>query len=151
MTQLFSPGDKPIGLASDHAGFEMKSYIKSIFDDHGIKYFDFGTLSSESVDYPDFGHRLGNAIDNGKCDMGIAICSTGNGINMTLNKHKSVRSALCWTSKIAFFAKSHNNANILTIPGNFVTKEEVYDIILTFFNSKFEGGRHEKRVEKIQL
>jgi len=129
----------------------LKTYIKELFDQHEISYRDFGTHSTESVDYPDFGHRLGNAIDNGIRDVGIAICSTGNGINMTLNKHRNVRSALCWNARTAFFAKTHNNANVLTLPGNFIAEKEVYDIILNFFNSKFEGGRHARRVDKIVL
>ncbi|SHF87857.1 RpiB/LacA/LacB family sugar-phosphate isomerase [Dysgonomonas macrotermitis] len=151
MTPLFTQREKPIGLACDHAGFELKQYIKDMFDEQGLKYIDFGTHSGESVDYPDFGHRLGNAIDKGICDMGIAVCSTGNGFNMTLNRHKGVRAALCWNSRIAYYARTHNAANVLTIPGSFVSEAEVCDMILTFFNCKFEGGRHARRVEKIVL
>ncbi|MFV0417637.1 MAG: ribose 5-phosphate isomerase B [Dysgonomonas sp.] len=149
MAPLFPQGEKPIGLASDHAGFELKKYIIGLFDEHGIKYTDFGTYSSDSVDYPDFGHKLGSAIDNGECDFGIAICGTGNGINMTLNRHKSVRSALCWNAEIAKLARLHNNANVLTLPGRIVSQKEAYDMIVAFFNTDFEGGRHQGRIDKI--
>lgn len=149
MATLFAQGEKPIGLASDHAGYPMKKYIISLFDEQGIRYTDYGTYSEESVDYPDFAHKLGNAIDNGDCDFGIAVCGTGNGINMALNKHRSVRSALCWNADIARLAREHNNANVLTLPGRIVTQKEAYDMITIFFNTEFEGGRHQKRVDKI--
>lgn len=149
MAILFSQGEKPIGLASDHAGFALKSYIVNLFDEHGIKYTDFGTYSADSVDYPDYAHKLGKAIDDKTCDFGIAICGTGNGINMALNKHQSVRSALCWNTEIAKLARLHNNANILTLPGRIVTEQEAYDMITAFFNTGFEGGRHQQRIDKI--
>lgn len=149
MAILFPQGEKPIGLASDHAGFAMKKYITDLFDEQGIKYIDFGTNSPESVDYPDFGHKLGTAIDNKECDFGIAICGTGNGINMALNRHRYVRSALCWNTEVARLVRAHNDANVLTLPGRMITQKEAYDMIVTFFNTPFEGGRHQRRIDKI--
>ena len=146
---LFTQGEKPIGLANDHAGYEIKKYIAKLFDEQGIKYTDFGTFGTESVDYPDFAHKLGNAIDNGECDCGIAICGTGNGINMTLNRHKKVRSALCWNTEVARLVRAHNDANVLTMPGRFITQKEAYDMLQVFFNTPFEGGRHQRRIDKI--
>lgn len=142
-------GEKPIGLASDHAGFATKKYIIELFEEQGIKYTDFGTYSSDSVDYPDYAHKLGNAIDSNECDLGIAVCGSGNGINMALNKHQSVRSALCWNVEIVRLAKAHNNANVLTLPGRVVSQQEVYDMITAFFSTDFEGGRHQARIDKI--
>lgn len=149
MSTLFPQREKPIGLASDHAGFAMKRYIISLFDEQGIEYTDFGTYSTESVDYPDFAHKLGRAIDNHECDFGIAICGTGNGINMSLNRHKSVRSALCWNTEVARMVRLHNDANVLTLPGRMINQKEAYDMIVTFFNTEFEGGRHQGRIDKI--
>lgn len=149
MDTFIPQGEKPIGLASDHAGFELKKYIIALFVEHGIKYTDFGTYSTDSVDYPDFAHKLGSAIDNGECDKGIAICGTGNGINMTLNKHRHVRAGLCWNVEIARLTRAHNNANILVMPGRFVSEHEAYGMIQAFFNTEFEGGRHQDRIDKI--
>ena len=146
---LFAPQGKPIGLTSDHAGYPMKEYIISLFKEQGIPYTDFGTYGTESVDYPDFGHKLGEAIDNGNCDKGIAICGTGNGINMSLNRHTHVRSALCWNTKIAKLVRLHSDANVLTLPGRFVSEQEAYEMIEVFFNTEFEGGRHQLRIDKI--
>lgn len=147
---LFPIPSKPIGLASDHAGYPVKEYIISLFREQGIPYADFGTYDgTQSVDYPDFGHKLGEAIDRGDCDRGIAICGTGNGINMTLNHHKHVRSALCWNTEIARLVRMHNDANVLTLPGRLVSQKEAYDMIEVFFNTDFEGGRHQARIDKI--
>lgn len=146
---IFSQRDKPIGLASDHAGFTMKKYIIGLFDEQGIRYIDYGTDSTDSVDYPDFGHKLGKSIDTGECDFGIAICGTGNGINMALNKHQKVRSGLCWNSEIARLVRLHNDANVLTLPGRMITQQEAYQMIIIFFNTNFEGGRHQDRINKI--
>lgn len=149
MNSLFPEGEKPIGLTCDHAGYPIKKYIIDLFDERGIKYIDFGTNSTDSVDYPDFAHRLGTAIDNKECNFGIAVCGTGNGINMALNKHQFVRSALCWNAEIAGFARSHNDANVLALPGRMISQKEAYDMIIAFFNTEFEGGRHQKRIDKI--
>jgi len=146
---LFKQGEKPIGLASDHAGYEIKKYLVDLFETEGIRYTDFGTNGIESVDYPDFGHKLGTAIDNGECDYGIAICGTGNGINMALNRHRKVRSALCWNIEVARLVRAHNDANVLTMPGRFITQKEAYDMVKVFFNTPFEGGRHQRRIDKI--
>ena len=142
-------GDKPIGLASDHAGYSIKQYIISLFEEQGVKYIDYGTYSTESTDYPDYGHKLGTAIDNGECDFGVAVCGTGNGINMTLNKHKKVRSALCWNVEITQLARAHNNANVLALPGRVISPEEASQMVEAFFNTPFEGGRHQSRIDKI--
>lgn len=150
-TPLFVQGEKPIGLCSDHAGYDMKKYIIALFDKHAINYVDYGTYTSESCDYPDFAHKLGFAIDNGDCDMGISVCGSGNGINMAINKHRSVRAALCWNVEIARLARLHNNANVLTLPGRMISDQEAYEMIVTFFNTDFEGGRHQKRIDKIPL
>jgi ribose 5-phosphate isomerase B len=146
---IFSQGEKPVGLASDHAGFETKEYITGLFKEQGIRYIDFGTYSTDSADYPDFAHKLGRAIDSGECDLGIAVCGTGNGINMALNKHRAVRSALCWNTEIVRLARAHNNANVLALPGRLISLEEAYDMIVVFFNTGFEGGRHQTRIDKI--
>ncbi|WP_165021396.1 MULTISPECIES: ribose 5-phosphate isomerase B [unclassified Dysgonomonas] len=151
MEALFPQGEKSIGLCSDHAGFDMKKYIITLFDERGIRYTDFGTYTNESCDYPDFAHKLGAAIDNGECDFGISICGTGNGINMALNKHQAVRAALCWNPYVAKMARAHNNANVLTLPGRMISEQEAYEMIVTFFTIPFEGGRHQARIDKIPL
>jgi ribose 5-phosphate isomerase B len=141
--------NKPIGLASDHAGYEAKSYLISVLQDMGIKYKDFGTYSTESVDYTDYAHPLATAIESGEYRFGIAICGTGNGINMTINKHQGIRAALCWNPDLAYFARAHNDANVLSLPGRLLSKEELYEILKIFLNTPFEGGRHEQRINKI--
>lgn len=151
LQSLFSQTEKPIGICSDHAGFELKSYIISIFEEKGIVYKDFGTNSTASCDYPDYAHPLAIAVENGECYPGIGICGSGNGINMTLNKHQGIRAALCWNAEIARLSRAHNDANILVLPGRFVTKEEAYDIMVTFFNTPFDDGRHELRINKIPM
>lgn len=151
MNKIFPQTSKPIGICSDHAGYELKSYIISLMKDENVEYLDFGTYSSDSSDYPDFAHKLGNAIDEGDCEFGIAMCGTGNGINITLNKHQTVRSALCWRTEFAVFAKAHNNANVITMPARFITIEEARDILKSFFSTTFEAGRHLQRVKKIPI
>ena len=142
---------KMIGLACDHAGFELKEYLKQLFDKKGLLYKDFGTYSTESCDYPDFAHELAQAVEKGEVYPGIAICGTGNGIAMTLNKHQNVRAALCWNEKIARLARAHNDANILVMPGRFVGNEEAAKIVNSFFDEPFEGGRHQRRIDKIHV
>lgn len=151
MKNTISTTDKPIGLACDHAGFEMKEYIKTLFDESNIKYVDFGTFGSESVDYPDFAHKLGSAIDTNECEFGITLCGSGNGINMTINKHAKVRAALCWNAEIVKLAREHNNANAISLPARFISKEECKEMVEIFFNTPFEGGRHQNRIDKIAL
>ena len=112
-----------IGLCSDHAGYELKEYIKTLLDARGLSYKDFGTYSSDSCDYPDYAHPMAEAIERGEVYPGIAICGTGNGIGMTLNKHQGVRAALCWRSDIAQLARAHNDANVVVVPGRFISLE----------------------------
>lgn len=138
-----------IGFASDHAGFEYK--LIALMKKKGFETVDFGTYSSESCDYPDFAHRLGNAMDNKEVDLGIALCGSANGITMTLNKHQSVRAALCWKCEIARLAKAHNNANVLTMPARFISYPMATRIVNTWLSTEYEGGRHQKRIDKIPI
>jgi len=140
-----------IGIASDHAGFELKGKIIKFLEKQGTIVYDYGTHSQQSVDYPDFAHPLAKAVESGTCEFGIAICSTGNGINMTVNHHTNIRGALCWLPEIARLARQHNNANILSLPANFISEETALEIVSVFFSTDFEGGRHARRVEKISV
>lgn len=142
---------KIIGLASDHAGYELKEFVKTLLDAKGISYKDFGTYSTDSCDYPDFAHPLASAVEAGECYPGIAVCGSGNGINMTLNKHQGIRSALCWTPEIAHLARQHNDANILVMPGRFIDTDTATLIVEEFLSTPFEGGRHQKRIDKIPV
>ena len=145
----FNNTDKPIGIASDHAGFNAKSYILKVLEEMGIKYKDFGTNSTESSDYADYAHPMAEAVEKGECRFGIAICGTGNGINMTVNKHQGIRAALCWNPEVAFYARAHNNANVLSLPGRLLSNDELLEILKVFLTTPFEGGRHERRIKKI--
>ena len=140
---------KKIGFACDHAGFEYKEKIKALLEENGYETTDFGCYSKESVDYPDFAHKLAKAISIKDCEIGIQFCGSGNGINMSVNKHQEIRSALCWQAEIAELARLHNNANICTMPARFISFEEVEKIVYVFLNTEFEGGRHKRRVNKI--
>jgi len=140
---------KKIGIACDHAGFEYKENIKALLEEKGYTISDFGCYSEESVDYPDFAHQLATAISSNDCEIGIQFCGSGNGINMSANKHQAVRSALCWEVEIAEQARLHNNANICTMPARYISFELATQIIDTFLSTEFEGGRHEGRVNKI--
>jgi ribose 5-phosphate isomerase B len=144
-------GIKNIGLAADHAGFKTKEFIKTYLFEKGFVVVDFGTNSDESVDYPEYGHALASAVESGKCDFGISVCGTGNGINMAANKHNGIRSALCWNAEIAKFAVLHNNANICALPGRFINFDEAKAIVDVFLTFDFEGGRHQLRIDKIPL
>ncbi|MFA7140568.1 MAG: ribose 5-phosphate isomerase B [Proteiniphilum sp.] len=146
---LFDNSERPIGLASDHAGYKAKQFIIKILEEKGIPYRDFGAFSEESSDYPDFAHPLARAIENGECYPGVAICGTGIGISIALNKHQGVRAALCWNSQVAAYARAHNDANVLALPGRLLNEEEIYEILVIFLNTPFEGGRHTGRVDKI--
>ncbi|MBP9986763.1 MAG: ribose 5-phosphate isomerase B [Bacteroidales bacterium] len=141
--------DKKIGMACDHAGYELKEYLKDLLTKRGYKVSDFGTNSPESMDYPDTAHPLASAVENGDVDFGVSMCGSGNGITMTLNKHQGVRAALCWQPEIAALAKQHNNANILSMPARFISKEEAVAILDAYLNAEFEGGRHQRRIDKI--
>lgn len=142
---------KTIGLASDHAGFELKEYVKTWLEAKGYAYKDFGTYSTDSCDYPDFAHPLAEAVEVGDCYPGIAICGSGEGISMTLNKHQGIRAALVWIPEIAHMTRLHNDANILVMPGRFISTETASQIMEEFFNTEFEGGRHQKRIDKIPV
>lgn len=138
-----------IALASDHAGFALKNQVQLFLEDNGAKVHDFGCFSDESCDYPDYAHPLAEAVEKGDYEFGIVICSTGNGICMTANKHQGIRAALCWEKRLAQLARQHNNANVLGLPAKFITVPQALDIVATFFQTDFEGGRHERRVNKI--
>lgn len=142
---------KVIAIASDHAGFEKKQVIINYFNNKGIKFKDFGCYSADSVDYPEFAHAIGSAIDKGEYEIGVTFCGSGQGISIAANKHQLVRSATCWNAEIAALAKKHNNANICAVPGRFVSDEETIEIVETFLNSEFEGGRHARRIAQIPL
>lgn len=138
-----------IAIGSDHAGYEYKTRIIQYLTEQGIEMKDFGTLSTDSVDFPDFAHPTAAAVENAEVDFGILICGSGQGVNMTANKHQGVRSALCWNTDIARLTRQHNNANIIALPARFVAYEYAIEMIDVFLKTPFEGGRHEKRVEKI--
>ncbi len=142
---------KKIALACDHAGYETKIFLINMLKKAGYTVQDFGTHSTESADYPDFAHPLASAVESGDFDLGISLCGSGNGINMTVNKHQGIRSALCWNVEIAELARFHNDANVCAIPARFVSDEIAAEIVNKFLETKFEGGRHKKRIEKIPV
>ncbi|MDH5396873.1 MAG: ribose 5-phosphate isomerase B [Cyclobacteriaceae bacterium] len=140
---------KPVAIGSDHAGFDLKSDIIALLTSIGIEVKDFGPNNGESVDYPDFAHPVSAAVQSGQCELGVLICGSGNGVAMTANKYPNIRAAICWTKELAQLARSHNNANILCLPARFVSPETAKDITNAFFSTEFEGGRHQRRVGKI--
>jgi ribose 5-phosphate isomerase B len=144
---------KRISLGSDHAGWKLKQVIKEYLHSKTgldrLEINDWGCYSEERCDYPDFAHKVAEDVENKKCDFGILICGSGNGINMTANKWSGVRSALCWESEISHMARLHNDANILTLPGRYISEEEAINCVDEFINTNFEGGRHSDRVDKI--
>ena len=140
-----------IALCSDHAGYELKSIIEGYLESQGMEYEDFGTHSTESCDYPDFAHPAANAVEEGRCYPCIAICGTGNGIGMTLNKHQGIRAALCWNEEIARLARQHNDANVLVLPARFIDPVSALAIVDVFLKTPFEGGRHARRIAKIPV
>ena len=142
---------KKIAIVSDHAGFYLKQKLLDYLVKLKYEVKDFGTYTREAVDYPDFGHKLANSVAEGEFDLGISICGTGNGINMTANKHQGIRSALCWNEEISRLARAHNDANICALPGRFISESEAYLIVRTFLETGFEGGRHKRRIDKIPL
>lgn len=142
---------RTIAVGSDHAGFEMKETIKKILIDRGYSVKDFGTHSLDSVDYPDFAHPLAASVERGEQNIGFLFCGSANGVSITANKHQGIRCALCWIPEIAELARKHNNANVCAIPARFTTVEQAEQIAKAFLNSEFEGGRHQKRVDKIAL
>lgn len=140
---------KTVGLACDHAGFPLKKFVVEYLESYGYEYKDFGTYSDLSCDYPDFAHELAKGIATGDVYPGIAICGSGEGMAMTLNRHKGVRAGLAWTPEIAELVRQHNDANVLVMPGRFVDNKKAAAIMDEFFKATFEGGRHQRRIEKI--
>lgn len=138
-----------IAIGADHAGFELKTKVKTWLEPQVSILKDLGTDSEESVDYPDFAHAVAGEVEKGNYELGILICGSGIGVDMTANKHQGIRSALCWNKDIGKLAKSHNNANVICLPGRFISFDEAKEILNTFFNTTFEGGRHGKRIDKI--
>lgn len=138
-----------IAIGSDHAGFEYKQLISEELKSSGHQIEDFGTFSSDSVDYPDFAHPVASAVDSSTAEVGILICGSANGVAMTANKHQNIRAAICWKEELAALAKQHNNANVLCVPARFISIELAQAIIKKFLETEFEGGRHGRRVDKI--
>ena len=138
-----------ISIGNDHAGPEYKKAIADKLASLGHQVANHGTDTAQSVDYPDFGHPVALDVESGRADFGIVICGSGNGINMTVNKHQGIRAALCWTKEIAELARRHNNANIISIPARFTAIGQAVEMVETFLNTEFEGGRHQHRVDKI--
>jgi len=140
-----------IAISTDHAGFYLKESIKDYLIKSGYEVKDFGSFSAESVDYPDFAHPAVQSVNSGEFDMGISICGSGNGTNMTANKYQGIRSALCWNEEISRLARAHNDANICSLPARFISDAEAILIVRAFLNTGFEGGRHQRRIDKIPL
>ncbi len=138
-----------LALASDHGGFEMKTYLKSRLENEGYEVIDFGTDSEASVDYPDIIHPVATKINDGSIKTAIIMCGSGNGAQMTANKYPNVRAGLCWNEEQATLTRQHNNANILSLPGRFIPFEQAWKMVQIFLNTAYEGGRHEQRVQKI--
>ena len=140
---------KPIAIGADHAGFDYKSKLLDLLKSKGYTVKDFGTSSADSVDYPDFAHPVANAVERGIAAFGILICGSANGVAITANKHQGIRAAICWQSELAQLARQHNDANVICIPARFVSEADAEEMVQLFLTTAFEGGRHQKRVEKI--
>lgn len=140
-----------ISIGCDHAGFSYKNAIIDLLTEKGYVVIDNGTKSLDSVDYPDFVHPVAQDIEDGLAQLGVLICGSGNGVNMTANKHQNIRAALCWNNEIAALARQHNNANVISLPARFVSEEEAKQMVETFVATEFEGGRHARRVGKIAM
>ena len=138
-----------IAIGNDHAGTEYKLAIVGLLKSKNIEVVNYGTDGTDSVDYPDFIHPVANDVENSEVSLGIIICGSGNGASMTANKHQGVRAALCWNKELTALAREHNDANILSLPARFISLTQALDMVETFLNTEFEGGRHERRVEKI--
>ena len=139
---------KKIAIAADHAGFELKEYLKSQFQDK-FEVQDFGTYDLDSVDYPDFVHPAAESVEIGTNELGILVCGSGQGVAITANKHQQIRCALCWMPELGVLARQHNNANMIALPARFIAKELALEIVEKFLTTDFEGGRHQNRVDKI--
>jgi ribose 5-phosphate isomerase B len=140
-----------IAVGSDHAGFNIKQQIKDYLQKEGYTLKDFGAYSDDPSDYPDFAHPVASAVENGEFTYGIVVCGSGNGVNMVVNKHQGIRSALCWNKDIAHIVRLHNNANICALPGRYIDENEAKEIVDEFLKTEFEAGRHQRRVNKISL
>jgi ribose 5-phosphate isomerase B len=138
-----------IGIGGDHAGFPYKAPIKKMLEKMGHEVSDYGTHSSDSVDYPDYIHPLSNDLEAGNLELGVLICGSGNGVAMTSNKHQKIRAAICWKVELASLARQHNNANAIAIPARFVSLKMAKNMVKAFLSAEFEGGRHQRRVNKI--
>ena len=141
--------NKVLALGSDHAGFELKEFLKKYLSEKGFEIIDFGTINNSSVDYPDVAHPVAKAVNDKKIETGILICGSGNGVSIVANKYPNVRAALCWKEELAELARMHNDANILTLPARFISFDEAIKIVDLFLSTAFEGGRHQTRVDKI--
>ena len=142
---------KTIGIASDHAGYEMKEFLVGYLDSMGYEVFDFGCQSPESVDYADYAHPLAEAVERGEVDCGVALCGSGEGMAMTLNKHQGIRAGLCWEVEIASLIRRHNDANVIVFPARFISNDEVVRMLDAYFGATFEGGRHCTRIAKMPV
>ncbi len=140
-----------IGICNDHAGVEYKFKLAKMLSSRGIEVVNYGTDTEASVDYPDYAHRLASAVESGEVDLGIALCGTGNGMAITLNHHPVIRAGLAWSTEIGRLVKAHNNANVLVLPARFISYRMASAIVRTWLDTPFEGGRHERRIEKIPL
>ncbi len=140
---------KTLAIGCDHAGYQLKEYLKETLTKEGYNIKDFGTYSEESVDYPDYIHPLAESIQNGEIELGIIMCGSGNGVSITANKHSKVRAAMAWNTELAALGRQHNNANVLGLSARFIAKEYALEIVYSFLAADFEGGRHQKRVDKI--
>ncbi len=140
-----------IAFASDHAAYDLKQFIKPYVEEKGYETVDFGTFSPDSCDYADYAHPAAKAVESGECDFGIAMCGSGNGIQMTLNKHQKIRAALCWLPELAALARQHNDANFLVLPARFISVEDAKEIVDAYLYAEFEGGRHANRIAKIPV
>ncbi len=140
-----------VGLCSDHAGYELKAAVKAHLEAKGYACHDFGTHSADSCDYPDYAHPCAAAVEAGECAWAVAICGTGNGIGITLNKHQGIRAALCWQPELAALARAHNNANVIVLPARFIEPAVALQCVDAFIDTPFEGGRHQRRIDKIPV
>ncbi len=139
----------PIAIGSDHAGYEFKTKLVAFLEEKGLQVKDMGVYNDSSADYPDFAHPVAYAVEKREVSSGILVCGSGNGVAITANKHQGIRAALCWTPEIAKLARQHNNANIICLPSRFISIDEAKEMVDLFLNTSFEGGRHQKRIDKI--
>ena len=140
-----------VAIGSDHAGFDLKGRLGEVLEELGFEPVDFGTHSSESTDYPDHGHAVSGAVSNGECQLGVLVCGSGIGMSMTANRHAGVRAALAWSEEVGEMARRHNDANVLVLPARFIDEGTAFNILKKFLQTSFDGGRHERRVKKIDM